>query len=110
MVVVSGDYTALTIPAGVIVTGVKLVVEEAYDSATSATLAVAIGGTAVLTATNVKAAALTDSTGNLPLLVTADADLVGTFAIVGATTTGMAKVVVEFTDYNGATMSYIGEQ
>ena len=106
---VSGDYTALTIPGGVIVTGIRLVVDEAFDSATSATLAAAIDGTSVLAATDVKTLGLTNSTTNLPMLVTANADLVGTFAIVGAGTVGNAKIVVDFVDYDGATLSYLGE-
>ena len=107
-VVESGTYTALTLPKGVIVTGVKLVVDEAFDSATSATLAVKLGTTAVVAATTVKTAALTATNSNMPMLLTADTDVIGTFAITGATTKGIAKVVIEFIDYNGATTSYIG--
>lgn len=110
VIAANGDYTGLTLPAGTLITGVKLLVDEAFDSATSATLAVAIGGTAVVTATNIKALGLTNATGNVPMVLTSSADLVGTFAFVGAPTVGNAKVIVEYVSYNGATMSYIGAE
>ena len=107
---VDGAYTASTIPAGTIVTGLRLVVDEAFNSGTSATLSATIGGTSVLGATTVAALGLTDSTTNLPMLVTANADLEGTFTFVGtAATEGNAKIVIEYTTYNGATLSYLGE-
>lgn len=109
VVAASGTYTGVTLPAGTIVKGISLVVDEAFDSATSATLAATIGGTSVLAATNVKVLGLTTSTTNLPMLLTSNADLVGTFAIVGAPTKGCAKIVVDYISYDGATLSYIGE-
>lgn len=109
VVVASGDYTAATIPAGVVITNVFTVVDDVFDSVTSATLTGKVGATAVTAAVDVKAAGLTKSSTNLPMLVTADADFTGTFAIVGATTTGTAKLVIEYITYDGATMSYLGE-
>lgn len=110
VVVASGDYTLLTLPNNVVVHNVYLVVDEAYDSATSATFTASIGGTSVFALpVNVKAVGLSAGT-NVPLLVTGGtADVVATMAITGATTTGTAKLVIEYVDYDRGTMSYIGE-
>ena len=103
----AGTYTLLTIPAGSVISRAYLVIDDAYDS-TTATIAVSIGATAVLTATTCKVVGLTASTGGLPLLITAPPDVVATSALTGTVTTGTAKFVIEFVDYDRATMSYIG--
>ena len=108
----SGDYTTLTIPANVIVTSVSLVVTDplAGGTVSAGTLAAKIGGTSVLTATTITAAGLTAGTG-FPLLVSGNgADLVVTAAVTGIPETGGGQVVVEYTDFDRATMSYIGEE
>jgi len=109
--VASGDYTLLSIPNNVLVTGISVVIDNAYDSATSATINAAIGATGIFTAA-VDATTVGVTAGiNFPLLVTGGtADLVATMAITGATTKGTAKILIEYVDYDRATMSYIGEE
>ena len=109
VVVTSGAYTLAGIPSGALVTGLQLIVDDAFDSATTATYALDIGGTSVLGATNVKVAGVTNSTTNLPLLLTSNEDLTGTLALVGATTKGSTRVVISYITPDGATLSYLGE-
>lgn len=107
----AGDYTALTLPDGVLVKSITLIVSTGEEYAGAATVAATIGGTSVLAATTIAAAGVTESTTNLPLVTEGDADVVLTLAAVEASSDiANIKVVVEYIDYARATMSYIGEK
>lgn len=108
VVAASGDYTLLSIPAGSVVTAIYLVVDDAYD--VTATLAATIGGVSVLAATSVAAVGITTGTATPMLITSATEDVVATMDVTGTPTKGAAKLVIEYVDYDRATMSYIGEQ
>lgn len=108
IVLTATDYILGTIPANVIVTKAYLNVTEAYTAATTATVTVNLGATALFTNVDVKTVALTASaiTG---VLTSAPSNIVAQFAFVGAETgeIGELEVVIEYIDYNRDTGSYV---
>jgi len=109
-VVITADaYTCLTIPANCIVTAVNLVIEAGAEYGTGSTVGVKLGAIDVITAGATDAAGLIAGT-NVPALVDGSSeDLIITPALAGTSTEdSVIKVVVEYTDYDLATVSYIG--
>jgi len=105
----SGEYTLGVLPAGIVVTAAYLAVTtgEVYGAASTATIE--IGSTTLLAATTIAAAGITAGT-SVPLLLDSEANLTVTLVVAGtATDNSNLNVVVEYIDYNRATMSYLGE-
>ena len=79
---------------------------EVYGALSTATIE--IGATTVLAATTIAAGGVT--AGTVPLLLDSAEDLKVTLVVAGtATDNSNVNVVVEYIDYNRATMSYLGE-
>lgn len=98
----SGEsYKVGSVPANCVITSASLVVTTAFDSATTATVEVGTtdGGDEILSATNVKVTGATAAEGDI--YVSALTSIYATPAIVGATTTGTVKVVINFTELDG---------
>ena len=104
-------YTLCTLPDNVIVTGAYLVVETGSEFV-AGTCQVAIGGTVVIPAlTDLTTAGITAS-DDAPLLLEGQNDIIITPAsltVDEGNALAETKVVVEYIDYDRATMSYIGE-
>ncbi len=109
--VTSGDYTTLSIPSGCIVTQATIIVEEGAEYGASSTAAVKVGSTELVPATAIDTAGITIGSA-VPILVSGGSeDVVITMVSTGTSTeNSVVKVVVEYTDYDRATMSYIGEE
>ncbi len=104
-------YTLVTLPDNVIVTNAFLVVETGSEFA-AGTCAVTIGGTTVIPSTTSLTAAGITASSDAPLLLEGSNDVVITPAaltVTSANSNAVVKVVVEYIDYDRATMSYIGE-
>lgn len=96
---VNGSAAGLkvSLPPNSIVVGGSLIVDTAWNSSTSATLALALqGGATLLTATNLKATGVTQLT--TPVAVNyGGADVTLTLAEAGtATTQGKGKVLIQY--------------
>ena len=107
----TGDYTLLTIPANVLVTGATMVVEEAgvFDGA-GTKVSAKLGTVSIMGDAAVDAAGVTKGTAaSFPLLTTTEQDVIATATVAGKGTKGVAKLVISYVDYGRATMSYIGE-
>lgn len=105
---ISDVYTLGKIPAGVVITGAYLVVTDAEVYGALSTATIEIGATTVLAATTIAAGGVT--AGTVPLLLDSAEDLKVTLVVAGtATDNSNVNVVVEYIDYNRATMSYLGE-
>jgi len=104
-------YTLGTLPTGIIVTGVQLIVETGSEFV-AGTCDVAIGSTTVIPlATDLTTAGITAS-DDCPLLLEGDNDIVITPAsltVDAGNAAANVKVIVEYIDYDRATMSFIGE-
>jgi len=105
-------YTLVSVPSNVVVTNVFLVIETGSEFV-AGTCTVTLGGTEVIPAlTSLTTAGITASTA-APLLLEGAQDLVITPAsltVDSGNANAVAKVVVEYIDYDRATMSYIGEE
>jgi len=110
VVAASGDYTVLTLPAGVLLTSISLIMETDSLYGAASTAAISVGGSSVLAATAINAAGVTAATA--PVLVEGgSADVVITLVVAGTNTAeSTVRVAYEYIDYARATMSYIGEQ
>jgi len=104
--VVGETYTLGTLPAGIIVTGVCIVVTDVMG--TGVTLKSDMGSAPLVAAADCATVGLTMSTTTDPVLLTTATDV--TAEITGNPTGGSVSVVIDYTDYERATMSYIGEQ
>jgi len=107
----SGDYTVLTLPMGVLVTGAYLVVEEdnAFDGTVTAQAKI---GTVALFSAAIDCTKIGPSLGkaaSFPILTSTNEDVTVTMDVTSATK-GSVKIVLEYIDYNRATMSFIGEE
>ncbi len=103
-------YTLLNFPDNVVITSVSLVVETGCEFAAGTAL-VKIGSTTVIPATTVATAGITAS-DDCPLLLEGDNALTVTPAsltVTDANADARLRVVVEYIDFDRATMSYIGE-
>ena len=109
--VITGDaYTALSIPANCIVDSVSLVIEEGAEYGTGTTVGVKLGSVSIITGGAADAAGLVVGT-NVPALVSGSSeDIIITPTLAGTSTSASTiKVVVKYTDYDLATVSYIGQ-
>lgn len=107
---VSGDtYVVAVIPPKSIITNAYLVVTEAYDSATSATVVGKIGATTVFNGTDVTTVATT--TGSVTAVYTGETsvEVTVTPTLTGSTTTGAVKLFVEYIE-EAATLMYAEAQ
>lgn len=93
----SASGIKVSLPTNSIVVGGALIVETAWNSATTATLALALqGGATLLTATNIKATGITNLTTPIATNYTG-ADVTLTLAETGAAATqGKAKVLIDY--------------
>lgn len=110
VVLTATEYTMLTLPANVMVTGIRYLVSEAYTNATSAAALVKLGATTLDAAINLKTVGASNSATTAPIWVTAPTDLTITPTLVGAATddeAGIFKVLIEYNDYNRDTGSYL---
>jgi hypothetical protein len=109
-VVLTGDiHTVCKIPADILITKITYIVTEAYTQATSAVASIKLGATELDAALNLKVAGATASAATAPILVTAETDVTVTPTFVGAEASdaGEVLVIIEYTDYNRDTGSYI---
>ena len=108
--IATGDYTVLTIPADMIITGVQMVVKEdnVFDGA-GTTMSLDIGGATVVALTPVDVPVFKDGVG-LPLITTSATDVIFAAVVAGSGTQGKVQAIITYIDYDRATMSYIGEE
>jgi len=109
-VLVSGNtYTVATIPSGVVITALYLVVDDAFDSATSAAFAVSLDGVAKIAAGNGAAIGIVETDVAFPntLVTGGSVDITVVPTLTGATTKGSIKVVAEYLDYRRSTKSFV---
>jgi hypothetical protein len=103
-------YEVGIIPAGALVTSINAVTVTAFDSATSAVANVGIGAsaTAIKSALPLKATAGTVVVGTGTGYYAASELVTMTPTIVGATTVGETRIVVEYIMLNERTGSFAG--
>lgn len=110
VVLTATEYTMLTLPANIMVTGIRYLVSEAYTNATSAAALVKLGATTLDAAINLKVVGASNSATTAPIWVTTPTDLTITPTLTGAAVndeTGIIKVLIEYNDYNRDTGSYL---
>ncbi len=107
----NGGYTVLTLPAGVLVTGINAIIEEGNEFS-SGTFKATIGGTEVIpAATPLDTAGVVRSAAEHMLTTAGGADVVITLAGGPAgSEVSIVNLVIDYIDFNRATMSYIGEE
>lgn len=98
----SGEsYKIGSVPANCLITSASVVVTTAFDSATTAAIDVGTtdGGDDLADGVNVKVVGATAAEGDI--YVATATSIYAKLALVGATTTGTVKVVVNFTELEG---------
>lgn len=105
-------YTLITLPAGIIVTGVSLIVETGREFV-AGTVSASVGATVVIPLlTDLTTAGVTVS-DDTPIVLEADTDITITPAsltVDAGNAKARVRVIVEYTDFSRATMSFIGER
>ena len=111
-VVTAPDATAIilgVLPAGLIITDMCVVVTDVMDAGITLKADLVDGATTtpVVAAAPLDAAGLTKSATADPVLTVLDTQLVAELS--GPVSKGAVQIVINYTDYARATMSYLGE-
>lgn len=109
VVLASGDYTVLTIPGNVILNTLSLVVPPGATFGVGSTATVLVDGSVELPDGAIDSEGL-DVAATMPMYLSSPSDIVIRLALAGTSTeAACVKLIMEFIDFDRATMDYIGE-